>query len=314
MYLAHTDAIDHAEWIVVAEPIQREKRDGKRDNQGRPSQGLVYRMRAIEYVKGNGPKEFIVHHAQQEAANGDSHLPAEANYYGHSTSSFWSFGGRYFNWPDCRIHPGFFFSGQKYLIFGPLDYNVGFENITDENDLWLEYVKNRVASGTPKTPFPKTIEDYLTTAEAVVRVKARWDGTSSKWQQEIISGPDENYMNLVYASPSAAFDAALHQDCQGFSSENTRPDYLDRLYVFERIPKEKNVTKNNSLDCAGGDLRSDVNISAYGRFSLSGYRIFDIKKGRVAFPENAAFHKTKIAATDAGSVSVMKLRRMLKRD
>ena len=80
MYLNHDATIEHADWIAIAQPIRRIHNDD----------GPALEMRAIEYLKGNGPEKFVVPNAHQGAANHHSKLPAEGNFYAHTASTFGS--------------------------------------------------------------------------------------------------------------------------------------------------------------------------------------------------------------------------------
>lgn len=270
MYLAQDEVIEHAEWIALAEAISFERRDG----------GPVYHMRAIEYLKGSGPEEFELPNAYRQY-NGDSKQPEEINYYGHTVSKFWLGATRYSNWPDCRIHPGFAMRGQRYLIFGPLDYALGFENVTDEGDLWLQYVRDYLADGTARKPFPIAPSDYFTNAEAIVHVRASWDGSSVDLEQVLLSGPEDNYLKMAYISPLAAFADILDPACHGeFGFPRGQATSLDRVYVFERIPR-KDIRFSETLWCVGGEEFTSASISGYGRYSYTGGTYFAVEDGEI---------------------------------
>ncbi|MEL8054889.1 MAG: hypothetical protein AAGK66_01950 [Pseudomonadota bacterium] len=70
MYVNHDAAIKDAEWIVLATAQRLISTDG----------GMVYKMRAIEYIKGEGPETFILENGIKYAARGDSRTPDEGNY------------------------------------------------------------------------------------------------------------------------------------------------------------------------------------------------------------------------------------------
>ncbi|MBA3070165.1 MAG: hypothetical protein FP825_16985 [Hyphomonas sp.] len=273
VYQSHENAIDSAEWIAIAEPIA---------TQAQPDGYSSYRMRALEYVKGSGPAAFIVPNADQMAAQGHSKEQSEGNYYAHTVSRFWTEGGSYSNWSDCRIHPEFLYSGHKYLVFGPLDYNVGFENITGEEDEWLKYVRARVSGQPGHKPYPIPFQTYLDQAAAVLRVKVWWDGTSSQWTETVRKGVEANYLNMAYVAPQVHFDSRISPNCKELFSYGDRPTELDFLMVFERMPERK-VRKSDYLECVGGDLGSYGSASAHGLFSLTGFREFPIVDDQVVF-------------------------------
>lgn len=270
MYVSHDAAIEGAEWIALASPIRRIE----------AGRGMAYEMRAHEYLKGDGPELFVVENGSQGAASGHSKVPVEANYYGHSVSAFWESGGLYSNWPDCKIHPSFNFTGQTYLIFGPLDYNVGFENVTDSGDRWLQYVRDKLKGIDPEKPFPLDAKAYLERANAILRVQVSWDGTSSQRTVDRLKGPDLPYLNMAHVSPSAVFDSMIDPNCDPLFTGRERPEAVDFLYVFERLP-EKDVKKGEGIHCLGGNKEAYGSVEAYGRFSLTGVRMFEIESGIV---------------------------------
>lgn len=301
MYINHDAAIEDASWIALASPIRRVETD----------RGMAYEMQALEYLKGEGPDVFTIENGWQGAANGHSREAVEANYYGHSVSTFWEYGGLYSNWSDCKIHAGFYFKDQKYLIFGPLDYNVGFENVTDAGDIWLEYVRDRASGFNPAKPFPLEATDYLRRAKAILRVQVSWDGTSSHWTVNRLTGPDLPYLNMAHVSPSAVFDSMIDPNCDPLLAQQDRSDALDFLYVFERLP-EGDVKRAEGLLCMGGNKEANGSVEAYGRFSLTGVRAFDIEAGTVRLSEECGgFHKdrckTPVATTDIQLTDVEEL-------
>jgi len=236
MYLPHDEAIEDAEWIVVAEAVRRTTEEVEY-TAGRTTIVKSYEMRVIEYLKGTGPQLINTPNRDERAARGHSKEVGERNFYGHEVSSFWMTGGHNSNWEDCEIHPGFLFAGHQYLLFGPKDYQNGFENITLDGDVWLQYVR-----------------DYFEKAKAIVRVQAEWDETSSRWSMDILKGPEKNYMHMINISPSAAFDGELNPACEHPFSRTPQAETIDRLYVFERLP-DKKISMTQGVDCIGGGTR-----------------------------------------------------------
>lgn len=307
MYLDHDATIEDAEWIVIASPIRKFNAE----------RGQAYEMRAIEYIKGSGPDEFTINNADQAAASGDSRVPAEKNYYGHSVSSFWELGGRFGYWADCRMHPGFLFSGHKYLIFGPLDYNVGFENIVDDGDLWLEYVRARVAGDEASKPFPKPPTDYFQSAKAIVHVHAKWEGNNANWDVAILKGDDAPYLKMAHVSPAAYFSQILDPECQTDNQKRVGHSDVEYLYVFEELPSE-NIRKSDPLTCNGGknDRLSSGAAWAYAQFSITGSRIFNVEDGAIEYPADCHGVLKRVCASLGirGKVKLADIRAMLAQD
>ncbi len=281
MYLPHDQAIDDAEWIVLAEAVQRS------ETNGRPS----YQMKAIEHVKGSGPETFtIMNRNELQRAFRHSEEPSSANYFAHQTSDFWDDAKTYSNWPDCRIHPVFGFSGPRYLIFGPKDYAIGFENVT-ENDAWLNYVRQRVAGGKPTKPFPKTAKDYFNDAKAIVRVTAEWKHNTAVWKETVIKGDKPSYITTLFISPAAELSSYLNPAC---ANQPFLPHYktFDFLYVLEDEPKiEDNISRY--LWCLGDTHEQDGYVESYGLYPTTGFQRFEIQKERINLEHTESFMYSK---------------------
>lgn len=161
---------------------------------------------------------------------GDELEPSEGNYYGHTTSKFWVDGGRSFSEPDCRIDPVIIFGEREYVIFGPLDYNVGFENIAVEGDKWLEFIKKRLRGETSMRPFPKPLESYLANSAAIVRFRAEWLKDKVIWSEEVLKGDMSSYAHALFISPAAFFDTAVNPNCSNYGYRRNA-ELFDRIYV-----------------------------------------------------------------------------------
>lgn len=255
MYVSHNEAIEDAEWIALA-------KGSKRADDG-------IEMQAIEYLKGSGPKTFLLPLASTEGAGDDELTAAESNYYGHTSSSFWLNGGRSYNEPDCEIHPSILFGERQYLIFGPLDYNVGFENIAGEDDQWLAYVKDYLGGQNPKTPFPTKFSYYLRNAWAIIRFRAEWRGGRAWWTEEILKGDRSSYAHMLFISPVAFFDTAVNPNCTRYGEPRRRIADFDRIYVIEKEPPTE-ILFFQHVECVGADKNSAASIRGRGIFSNSG--------------------------------------------
>lgn len=256
MYLSHVEAIEDADWIALA--IGSKRADG----------GIE--MRATEYLKGSGPERFLLSRASTEGARDDELVAAESNYYGHTSSSFWLHGGRSYNEPDCKIHPSILFGERQYLIFGPLDYNVGFENIAGEEDEWLAYVRDHLRGQNPKNPFPTMLSDYLRDAWAIVRFRAEWREGNASWTEEVLKGDKSSYAHMLFISPVAYFDTAVKPDCIRYGEPRKIADF-DRIFVIEKEPSTETLSFQH-VECVGADLDSAASIRGRGIFSSNGAR------------------------------------------
>jgi hypothetical protein len=268
----HDEAIEDAEWIALARMTGREELSPDH---------IDYHFDVIEYLKGSGPQQ-IVHSDMRVTFTGYdwkyTSQPAEANYYGHRASSFWMDGLRHGPDNSCGITPTFL-KGMQFLIFGPHEYHMGYENVTDKDDLWLQYVRDRLSNpSTAQKPFPVKSKTYFSEAEAVVRISAQWNDGQVAWQQDVMKGPDLPYAHMFLVSPQAYFASRLDPICYDFvmgleldeSSEQEpkpldRPKQLDWLFVFQFVPSER-VQLRQSLWCAGGKKRWIRLFGRVGRF------------------------------------------------
>lgn len=284
MYLEHKEAIEHAEWIVVAKMKGREQRPTPNDRRRKEARFAL--LEVVEYLKGSGPEVVAVRTNEQYWARDDSKEPAEANYYGHQASSFWAFGGRSYNSPDCRIHPSFLFSDHLYLVFGPGQYSVGYENVT-KDDHWVEFVREQVTdSDTVSAPFPVSAETYFENAKAVVHLSAVWRNDGPMLETDVLKGPTLPYFEMIYVSPGASMARKLDPECKGGrdSFPGRRQEKIDVLVVFEFLPNDA-IRLHDSVDCAGRDRDGWANIRGHGIFSTNGHRSFPVFGDKVDLGE-----------------------------
>ncbi len=262
MYVGHDETIDNAKWIARVRAIRRK--------------GDSVEVRAIEYLKGDGPELFILPNVSTTHENNDSTKPSDSNYFGHSVSRFWVNGGRSFNSGDCSIHPSIMFGDNEYLIFGPLDYNLGFENITAQNDLWLKYVRDYLKGLKPSKPFPKLLETYIDEVAAVIRVQARWEGGRVIWEEEVLKGDKNSYINTIIPVPDAYFNYVANPNCHGILGVYRNKKKFDRLYILEHMPVGQVTINDTLLNCFSADGKAHAQISATGRFVKNGVAEFDL--------------------------------------
>ncbi len=280
-YLAHDQAIEDATWIALAtmEGTSVEGSDS------------FYNLKVIEYLKGSGPQSIkIREYIFKRSLKRHSTSPASANFFSHETSDFWALGSFYTNDTDCEIHPDFDDDGQKYLIFGPKDYALGFEQVTDD-DLWLNYVRQRVAGGKPTKPFPKTAKDYFNDAKAIVRVTAEWKHNTAVWKETVFKGDKPSYINTLFISPAARLTSYLNPAC---ADQTFMPHFkkVDFLYVLEDEPKiEDNISQ--SIWCLGDTHEQDGYVESYGLYPTTGFRRFEIQKERINLEHTDSFMYSK---------------------
>ncbi|MEM9751112.1 MAG: hypothetical protein AAF869_09210, partial [Pseudomonadota bacterium] len=252
LLMSHEAAIKDAEWIVHAKAHNR-------------VEGGIS-MRALAYLKGNGPEIFTLQDATTNVKAGDELEPSEGNYYGHTTSKFWVDGGRSFSEPDCRIDPVILFGEREYVIFGPLDYNVGFENIAVEGgDKWLEFIKKRLRGDTSMRPFPKPLESYLANSAAIVRFRAEWLKDKVIWSEEVLKGDMSSYAHALFISPAAFFDTAVNPNCSNYGYRKNA-ELFDRIYVIERLATQKSGHYQR-VSCVGYGKSEDAWIEAWATIS-----------------------------------------------
>jgi len=139
MYGNAESIIKDADWIARVRPVSGKKNDGRH---------RIISVVVLEYLKGKGPRVIDIPGSTNRHFDPE---PAEGNYYAHQTSQFWSFDGNYFNDTDCRIYPEFLFDKSEFLIFGPKQYALGYEQITSENDQWLTFVRDKLAGKKTKS-------------------------------------------------------------------------------------------------------------------------------------------------------------------
>jgi hypothetical protein len=285
MYLDHRAAIQDAGWIARVRPVRRIQEDNRSG----------YRLEVVEYLKGEGPNVIEVETGGWGDLPAQAHStePAAGNDYGHSLSQFWLRGGRGTNAPDCEIHPSFRFAGNEYLLFGPLDYNLGFENIALEDDAWLQFVRDELA-GVSTLPFPVEFSELLGRAEAILHVEAEWRDGHVYINERVLKGDRESYLETIHPIPEAYFDSMLDWDCiaarEGVPRDRipASRSRVERIYVLERIPTEV-VMVNSEGGCvlpSGEPLsqwwdRSQVRIEARGVFAIREYLVFNLVDGQI---------------------------------
>lgn len=292
MYLSHDGAIADADWIARVRPLSID----------RNVQPPVYTLKVLEYVKGNGPDLLTIDGSEPGGGHGfiqsyvamdDEQMPADANHFGHEASSFWRFGGRANNEPDCEIYPAFAFGGPEYLVFGPKGYNVGFENVISDGDAWLAYVRMSVAGREATPPTSITDKEYLDRAEAVVLIEQFWADTRVQTNVEILKGPAINYLSMLHAAPYAEAESILRPECRAQKPYlKDRDPVRKRLVVFEFMPTDE-IRLSDGFDCAGGDLKASVSVFSYGLYSRNGHSVYEVREEKI-LPEFDRFNTVKL--------------------
>jgi len=276
MYQSATDTIDDAEWIARVKGVSWEDLDKSQFS----FRGA--KMEVIEYLKGSGPDEIVISPIRSNEAHGDGSEPNENNYAGHKDTSFWIFGGRNLNDPDCLIHASVLVDGSEYLVFGPGDYNYGFENIAGEEDIWLNFVKSYLKDASTPLPIKKSAKSFFNDAYAVVLFKAEWKSNGLNWTQNILSGPERDYASMLYAAPDTFFSNRVNPRCEVEGRKRARPKTFHQIVVIERNPIQK-IDSYQSLSCAGADFSGYGSIRSEGIFSNRGHVTFIGRTGRNIF-------------------------------
>lgn len=276
MYQSVTETIDDAEWIAFVKGVSWEDLDESQ---------FAYKaakMEVIKYLKGSGPNEIMITPIRSNGAHGDSSEPNENNYAGHKDTSFWIYGGRNANDPDCLIHASVLVDGSEYLIFGPKDYNYGFENIAGEGDKWLKFVEGYLSNKSTALPIEKSAKEFFRDAYAVILFNAEWTSDGLSWTQDILSGPDRDYASILYPAPSAYFSDRVSQRCEVEKWEQPLPNRFHQIVVLERDPIQR-IHSYQSLNCTGAGLAGDGSIRAEGVFSNRGHVILSGRPGHNSF-------------------------------
>lgn len=271
MYLGHYESVESAEWIALVQVVRGED-------------GAEARLRVIEYLKGSGPTEITLGELVNAYEWGrDADRPLPGNYFAHTTSDFWDAGGLADISSGCVIFPEFQ-GGQHYLVFGPLDYNLGYENIAlAADDAWLSFVRDAVA-GEATHPEPVRLADYLGEAEAIIRVRARLDDGVVRIDEEVLHGAGDAYLGMTTIYPDQLYRHALDPECSRHLSGPAIS--VDEIIVIERIPDEP-VLQRESYGCGSaeqipvtrrGGLWS-VDLRSRGIFARNAYKRFPIEDG-----------------------------------
>ena len=273
MYLDHYESVESAQWIALVQAVRGEG-------------GSEARLRVIEYLKGSGPAEITLGELVNAYEWGrDADRPLPGNYFAHTTSDFWDTGGRGYNSTDCRIYPEFQ-GGQHYLVFGPLDYNLGYENIAlAADDAWLGFVRDVVA-GEATHPEPVRLADYLGEAEAIIRVRARLDDGVVRIDEEVLHGAGEAYLGMTTIYPDQWYRHALDPECSPHLSGPAAS--VDEIIVIERIPDEP-VLQRESYGCSSPEQIPAtsryslwfVDLRSRGIFARNGFKRFRIEDGSI---------------------------------
>lgn len=247
-------AVSHADWIARVQAVAL-------------PDGLTHRLEVITYLKGNGPDylDFSrpITGLQSEADFERLHRrPVDwtegarvtfsrelgqggFNAFDHTNSKFWTEGATEASiWTDCRVHPNFVV-GREYLVFGPLDYQYGFEPIRSEDDAWLEFVVDATSGETPRPPFPVPFEDYVADAHAIIRIEASLDGDAFDLEETVLKGDAESYLSELYILGALHIRDALR--CRNIRNETIRSE-LDTIVVIEQITAQT-VPVRQALVC-----------------------------------------------------------------
>tara|TARA_B100001057_G_scaffold281661_1_gene282028 strand:+ start:122 stop:1183 length:1062 start_codon:yes stop_codon:yes gene_type:complete len=323
-YYSADEAIEDASWIAWARAVQAE--DGR------------YEFEVIEYLKGRGPSRIrpseTSTNSQEYWNNGGDWLaagmasfvrplgdppnrPRTENFYGHSTAHFWTVGTDVFDGTDCLIRPEFVLGRAEYLVFGPHAYSYGFEAISGADDLWLNYVRDKVQTGEAVAPFPQTLEQYLSEAIAVIRVQAVLSDDGFEFQETVLKGENDSYLEAVFVMP----EVSLRDDllCR-FSRPSDGVSTLDRIYVIERISS----LLEDQVDYVGCGREYNpetprrsigVTLSARGRYARNAYLQFDVRSDGTLdlFTSGRAFPLLTKGETTDTDLSLDRVRSLLNR-
>lgn len=321
MYLSHEATIADAEWIAHVRSVRSESEPG-------------VRLVIIEYLKGEGPTliefpprpenplplreltgEWIEDgnvFSQFDPVTSRAPLTAE-NFYDHRASQFWADGALNFSSTDCRIWPRFNPDGSEYLVFGPLDYNLGFEQIDVPDDAWLLFVREVLATGEAEAPFPIPIADYLGSLEAVIRIQAVLDGDDFSFSETVLIGDQPTYLNTLFALPETQLRDSAQCVARRGDGQNAR---LDWVYFIE-VPEARASNQREGVFCsrietdALFDVERTVEIRTYGRLAQNRIQVLDVRDGFIDLGELSGRHRDIIDPEDQRTVRVEDLSALL---
>ncbi|WP_300529196.1 hypothetical protein [Maricaulis sp.] len=281
MYQGHLETIREAGWIALA-------RAGRHDENG----GIE--LDVIEYLKGEGLDVLTYERARPVRPLRHSRDAVPSNFYAHETSQFWRpMGGRASSNTGCNIVPDFE-AGQTYLVFGPLDYNLGFENIAGEADHWLSFVREALANETMEGP-QQDLGEWIGQVEAMILVTARWDDGAIELSEHVLYGTEDSYLNTAYIWPEQVFRHQLNPTC----GTPVQRDSLTRLIVIERLP-DRHVENSQGILCPLPGQALDIDgpryppggeffttVDANGRFATNAMREFNVVNNQVELRERS---------------------------
>jgi hypothetical protein len=287
--------IAEAEWIAVARAaqiIQTELYDGRR-----------YTLSVEDCLKGDCPNPLVVEYV--EAVHSHSNYRSESNAWGHSASRFWAVQSTYQQTgSDCGgIRPQFGPRGTRYLIMGPERYSLGFENISESDDLWLGYVQAEIA-GADRQPFPMDAQEYIDMVDAVVRISARWNGERTVFDTHVFKGPNANYVAHLFAQNGGDATTLIRSFCWPGLSYQPDRDEFDLLVIFEHVFPASEYQETVSRCTGYEDLLPESRLG--GRSLYSAARTFLIEDERVDLTfENAVFDRNAFRNRDVVALEPM---------
>jgi|GEM_PF-3192711 len=223
MFYRHGAAIEDTEWIALVRALPGEA-------------GRDARLQVLEYLKGRGARTLRLGEiGTQNRFNPDSVSPVAANFYGHAADEFWHSSTFHVGFgTDCRAAP-MFMPGNLYLVFGPHEYGIGFENVTLVDDRWVEFVRERVAQER-YDEVTLALDAHLSDAAAVMRVQARWTDGGLVTRETILSGARSAIHPRAWALARDYLERELGLAC--YRRRLAVGHEFDALIVFDDLPPD----------------------------------------------------------------------------
>jgi len=134
LYVSHHDLVLTSEAIVLAKAVE------VRTNT--QSEYATFAFETVEVLKGSPPDTFELYGLKAGRYAESNYGVDGGDFEGHRSPSFWAWnlGNSAMN-TACSTH-GVFATGQRYLIFmRDKPHFRAYENIREENDLWLDVIR-----------------------------------------------------------------------------------------------------------------------------------------------------------------------------
>lgn len=119
----------------------------------------------VEILRGDVDDSFSLENGLLGSDEERAHDPGD--FRGHRDSMFWDKHiTRQWNMPDCTMQP-MFFEGQTYLIFVDRPHWRAYEEIRNEDDLWLDAVRRLIYEPSLTSGVTMNLKEWLSLSRSV---------------------------------------------------------------------------------------------------------------------------------------------------